>query len=122
MKELKNYIHLYLGADVIIKHATGIEETGKLVGVTASEVEPWETLAIINLGTFQEFYVEEVKLVLRPLSDMTEEEKKEYNHRKQLKGYMPEVHADNTLWLLSKSFDLFGLIHAGLAVSKTERV
>lgn len=58
----------------------------------------------------------DVKPILRRLSSMTTEESHWWNARKQRKGFMAQVHADNTLWLCSKSFDLFGLIDAGLAI------
>lgn len=64
------------------------------------------------------FYPQDLKPILRPLSSMTEEEQEEYNKRKQRKGFMAQVHADNTLWLLSRGFDLFGLIDKGLAIKK----
>ena len=51
-------------------------ERAKLVGVSASEVERGKTVAIIDVGLdhFHEWYVEETKLILRPLSSMMEEE------------------------------------------------
>lgn len=42
------------------------------------------------------------KLILRPLSDITEIKEQDFR------------------WLLSKGFDLFGLIHAGLAIDAKE--
>jgi hypothetical protein len=65
---------------------------------------------------------DEIKLVLRRLSDMSEEENQEWAETNGALGncsrYEDEAHA--TAYLLSKGFDLFGLIDAGLAIdSKT---
>jgi hypothetical protein len=165
MKELKTYAHLYMGCEVNILHRVldDTEETfverGKLVGITESEVERGKLIAIIDMNceSLQECYIEDVKLILRPLSDMSEEEARHiyrsyfgkstaedwsgdtgsaYFRPKQITpnkthglrivegedyssgdfmtvvGLMP--------YLLSRGFDLFGLIDSGLAVSKTE--
>ena len=48
----------------------------KLLGLCPSEVEPFKTIALIDSpgGAFIEHYIEDIKLLLRPLSSMTEEE------------------------------------------------
>lgn len=65
-----------------------------------------------------EYCPAEIKPLLRKLSSMKEEEKHEWNQRKQRKGFMAEIHADNTIWLCSKHFDLFNLIENNLAIDK----
>ena len=60
------------------------------------------------------------KLILRPLSDMTEEEKNEYLLIGTDSSTRFEHNARRTQYLLSKGFDLFGLIDAGLAIDKTK--
>jgi hypothetical protein len=67
-----------------------------------------------------------IKLVLRPLSDMTEEEKKEYEATRVFVRATPVHQVGNMQWtpatfhyLLSKHFDLFGLIDSGQAISKS---
>jgi hypothetical protein len=93
------------------------------------------------------FYFNEVKPLLRPLSDLTKEEAKAVGsllhtvNGKNCRAYKNEfgmwriqygnVHGqfwiiDNTIfnqrqtiYLLSKHFDLFGLIESGLAIDKT---
>lgn len=57
-----------------------------------------------------------VRPILRRMNDMSEDERVEWNRRKQRKGYMYNIHADNTHWLISKGFDVFHLIPAGLAI------
>ena len=142
-KELKDYLHLYLGC-------VGFGSSGCAICLTA------ESLTLILKG--------EVKFtpILRPLSDMTKEEMKELylivfnrkflgdniTHRdigkknerwvlwsgvERLFIYSDgDVGADSDLshyrvhmptvilWFLSKHFDLFGLIDAGLAIDATE--
>lgn len=159
MKELKTYAHLYLGCEVRNYYGNETYDEGVLVGISASEVEPNKTIAIFSNGgtVFQECYIEDAKLILRPLSDMTEEELRELIRYDKLKEqyenpsyerigfdkltgidihyYIPteegslynswtlNFHAMNAhdfAWCLSKGFDLFQLIDAGLAVSKTE--
>lgn len=76
------------------------------------------------------FYVnsEDVKLILRPLNDMTEKEfnycyKKGWtNHYESQSAYtatMGVMEPEEFLYLLSKHFDLFCLIGSGLAINKT---
>lgn len=62
-----------------------------------------------------------LKLILRPLSDMTEEEMIEVdvdvpNILSEYEKLRPTAFS----FLLSKGFDLFGLIDAGLAIDKTK--
>jgi len=70
MKELKDYIHLYIGCKVLC----GPDKEGViLVGVDESEIEPGRLIAICKAGdVFLEWYVDDVKLVLRPLDSMTD--------------------------------------------------
>lgn len=153
MKELKTYAHLYLGCQI-----TRNDLTGKL-----SEIDIDNNLATMKfsdeIGQNISVPVDEIKLILRPLSDMTNVEGRHiyknyfglsvaedfsgdtgsaYFRPKQITpnkthglrivegedystgdfmtvaGLMP--------YLLSRGFDLFGLIDAGLAVSKTESI
>ena len=66
---------------------------------------------------FQE--IDEIKPYLRPMSDMTEEEKKEYNayhsHPDNI-GDSPWFYVD---WLNEHYFDYRGLIEKGLAIEVT---
>lgn len=63
-----------------------------------------------------------VKPILRPLSDMTEEESNEVQCAvdKNGIGFYPTEHAEIVRYLLSLQFDLFGWIDAGLAIDKTK--
>ena len=70
----------------------------------------------------------EIKLILRPLSTMTEEEQEKYDENDNFQNKFCsdeqalriECEAEKTKFLLSKHFDLFGLIEAGLAVNAAE--
>lgn len=126
MKEMKDYIHLYIGCKVVS------DRVYHLVGVTKSEVEPGKWLAICDpdpedlADSFLELYAEEIKLILRPLSSMKDEEQRVYG---QLGDYdfnkmhdakdiflVDKMAADQVRYALSKGFDLFNLKEAGLAV------
>lgn len=71
-----------------------------------------------------------IKLVLRPLSDMTEEEWVETCRRQQWATGSPKFLNEGTVmmmnikpdcftYLLSHGFDIFGLIEENLAINKT---
>lgn len=126
MKDIKDYLHLYLGCDVAREHSESRSkkffEHAKLIGITASEVEKGKTVAILEVGLdhFHEWYVEETKPILRPLSDMTNEERvilKYYNNDASIPDKL--FNAAGFWFLLSKHFDLFGLTDAGLAIEKS---
>jgi hypothetical protein len=141
-KNIKDYLHLYLGCECIGYSHFKDESTGqnievplkrKIVGVTQYGVE-------LEGGTFSVAYV---KPILRPLSDMTEEEKVELftlnfgNHRFTNFGYdsieciiladkderirvglsSNSMGANAFLFCLTRGFDLFGLLESGLAIN-----
>ena len=103
-KELKDYLHLYLGCDCYYPPKENGEKGG-----------------YIKLLPEMLKYAEQIKPILRPLSDMTEKEKENIGGTDwtSVDGdweYSPETF----LFLLSKRFDIFGLIEAGFAVNATE--
>lgn len=157
MKTLKDYAHLYLGCDIQYPDTDGTIITAKLTGTTNGdglettyfEVQKntsgsptvgdylsWEPNGHHNSNALH------VKLILRPLSDMTQEEGRKYvelrgyeaiNSVTILAGGIEFTHPgmntyisfennkpEQFAFLLSNGFDIFGLIEAGLAVSKTE--
>lgn len=124
-KQLKDYLHLHLGCECkMIKpsyHAV-------------HELHLSSDRTFILTGKLYDYFSSdttkaEIKPILRPLSDMTDEEKKEID--KQYKAFTKSKTFDDTgvvMWsakhtqiLLSKHFDLFGLIDAGLAIDKTKQ-
>ena len=115
-KELKDYLHLYLGCDVYMDnpHAAFHKDT--------LDVDLLERL-------YNDLPMKCYKLILRPLSDMTEDEEKYVGlglkagtaNASMLKsGYFHSTTPKVFYYLLSKHFDLFGLIESGLAVNAAE--
>lgn len=128
-KKIEDYLHLYLGCCYRLtpKKYTPRYKSSRTTKVRYANFYP--LMDKIKNPTYYDF-----KLILRPLGDMTEEEGRyvvnHYSLRsvdmpinkrlfgielsKRLSGQM-EV----TKYLLSKHFDLFGLIPAGLAIDAT---
>lgn len=134
-KNISDYLHLYLGCDVKLN---GNKVNRSLTSYMLNEIEN---------GHWQD----DIKPILRPLSDMSEEEKimlcclnmpngwqpghiyetndddiaamRIFDYQGDYKSlYIPKkrISPNNFLWLLSKHFDLFGLIEAGLALDATK--
>lgn len=128
-KKIQDYLHLYLGCECRMTkssyHAvhelhlsvkTSFTLTAKLLHYFIAPT----TMAVI-------------KPLLRPLSDMTEEELQEcgnlvYDFSDDQSGLDLNNHrwedfylttSEQFHWLLSRHFDLFGLIESGLAIDKT---
>lgn len=148
-KDIKDYLHLYLGRELFGTYLDASGSRGILTGVTNGGHECEIQFFLedgINVEEEPEWNeAHEVKLILRPLSDMTEEEGIEcattffhdcegkdvkvednYGTKKIIwrtaSIHFPDVYytPDITRYLLSKGFDLFGLIDAGLAIDKTK--
>lgn len=137
-KELKDYLHLYLGCEIIGTYRDASGSKGYLTGITNGGCD-CEIQFILEDGinVEEEPYINDiaqVKPILRPLSDMTEDEENEIEGEYGSYG-LGEKHLCNALknhdlryvkkldeafglihYLLSKSFDIFGLIEAGLAI------
>lgn len=137
-KEIKDYLHLYLGCECRIgdspdpHHVLMVNETGLSIctGINVKGIPIWYKTA-------------HAKLVLRPLSDMTDEEWKaimlefsidivdaynsyiRYGDKPKHILILENRLTTNTLKfndgmiLLRKYFDLFGLIESGIAIDKT---
>jgi hypothetical protein len=107
MKDIKDYLHLYLNSNVSC-----------LVDSFTTHTEP------LNVANFNILCNGGYKPILRPLSSMTEEEcfklDWSYLHTSGEKiDHEPEnLNPDEIIYLLSKGFDLFGLIESGLAIEK----
>lgn len=109
MTQLKDVLHLYLGCEVKnLANETFI--------LTPSLIE-----AILGLNL-------SFKPILRPLSDMSDNERDKYVHlhsypkknsEQSFSNQLTVVDAECTAYLLSKHFDLFGLIESGQAIDKT---
>jgi len=108
---------LYLGAPAIIEHASPYTfhffdngGTYLISGNLLNEVGKGEIIA---------------KPILRPLSDITEEDMEEkdriFERHVGAKYAMIMATADFCKYLLSRHFDLFGWIESGLAIDKTKK-
>ena len=115
-KNIKDYIHLYLGCEVNTnRYGVGLLDS---VSKTCIHIEFEKTI--------QGFFFDDVKLLLRPLSDMTDKETIEIKkHCDSVEKYIETglyVSVDGKLhaYLLKQRFDIFGLIKCGLAIDKNE--
>lgn len=146
-KDIKDYLHLYLLADVLVQ---GEERTGRLTGTMNGNYECEIQFRLVDNPHHSEeepetVNADDVKLCLRPLSDISEEEKDAFIEICGLEpedisclvrsrdDFFPEpetsfgtAHLTNiaqwsvgVIYLLSKQFDLFQLIELGLAIDKT---
>lgn len=112
MKEIKDYLHLYLGCEM-----TDEDNDFKLMEVT-------EYGFVTSQNEFYQYGSRVLpKPILRSLSDITLEEKREWTSyiKENKTDTAQQRSAEEVKWLLSKHFDLFGLTEAGLAIDKTEK-
>lgn len=99
--------------------AAGLND-GKLV-----EIDISKELVRFDADGYWDAYIDDVKPYLRPMSDMTEEEKEEYLNIDNLSYSCPMDYAhipasDRIDWLNAHHFDYRGLIWKGLAIAVTE--
>lgn len=126
-KKIEDYLHLYLGCEAertwYYSSEPNTVHSKRTVIVDGGLIENPIGTSSPNIDL--EF---DLKPILHPLSDMTEEEGKEYvalgfggmidqrGGKLIYQTFTPPCF----LWLLSKHFDLFGLIDSGLAIDKTK--
>jgi hypothetical protein len=124
MKDIKDYLHLYLGCEC---QAMGqLDENdkpriSKLTGISYDDTQ-CEWWAYFENEESGYAVVSDVFPILRPLNNMTAEELDVFTDLNMKSDYQTifEKQAEITRWLLSKHFDLFQLIEAGLAIDKTK--
>ena len=122
-KELKDYLHLYLGCEVLVE--------GDIRKLITIYLNGYVEVNYNDIGG-QEFPINEIKPILRPLSDMTEAEKityekmvsdaQDYDGTKMsawTDSFIVEI-SEHIKWLLSKHFDIFNLHDAGLCLYKNK--
>lgn len=123
MKDIKDYLHLYLGCDFmwIDQVINGVSQTN------ATQLSYYDLHQNIN-------DLDNIVPILRSLSSMTDDEKREYSRldkKFNTDNILPEIKAGRMLvhhhsrrsveltrFLLAKHFDLFDLIKSGLAIEK----
>lgn len=137
-KDLKDYLHLYLGCECQTPDGGMIlsyYQPKKRYKAWFSDDHDQNRKILQGLGLTGKAYFEaEIKPILRSLSDITDEEKNEL--RKLMtpassKNLLPVIPAGRLVnlfvndkdpaiivWLLSKFFDLFDLLGSGLAIDK----
>lgn len=117
MKDIKDYLHFYIGCDVL-----------RPDGKTVLQIYGIEGSLVVHRENSELTYsrMTGCKPILRPLADMTEEEIKERGWSKlELNHAVSQernrsLYTNEFLYLLSRGFDLFNLISEGLAINKTE--
>lgn len=143
MEDIKDYLHLYLQSEATFSKEF-IDDGGSWT--VPVKITPHRYRMAMDDAS-----VSCIKLYLRPLSDMTEEEGNQFLHNHEFVSYawtncvstsrhcvrydftyhssnrvrqgslrFDELEPKDFTWLLSKGFDLFGLIEAGLAIDKTK--
>jgi len=119
MKDIKDYIHFHIGGKCMYKR---------------SDWKDWFGPEVINHGMLIELVggALEIKPILRPVSDMSEEEKHTlftimYGTinafcavRLRFDVKLDSLSVECFPYMLSRHFDIFGLIPAGLAIDKTK--
>ena len=115
--KFKDVAHLYIGCELAIEDS---ERKCKLAGINYSD-----GFSINDEYNFRFKKYFPFKPLLRPLLDMTKEERdyvfsfeKGYDELKFIESL--SVDAKITSYLLSKGFDLFGLIESGEAIDLTK--
>ena len=117
--KILDYAHLYIGCEVEVDQTAynGSKHIWTLVGV---EIKPDCVFYIVlRDGNYQSFHNTPIKFILRPLSDMTDDERSVYLELNTTRENKEQCEANYTVYLLSKSFDLFSLIQSGEAIDKT---
>lgn len=120
-KEINEYLSFYIGCQVEYGHE-GAKKIGKLIG----KVMPWGWQVEQDRPLRPPLNVtgDLLKPIIRSLEDISEEECNEYNRIKNMVHSVNKMQdqirtdAHATQYLLSKGFDLFGLIIQGLAIDK----
>lgn len=141
MKELKDYLPFYIGCEcvtpdgVMIFNCLNVNDNRNNVWFYCrwndkkNCYEPKKNAEVLLKSSCvgKSFKYSEIKLILRSLSDMTKKEQEEYDGIDNFQiefcsdeqALRMECEAEKTQFLLSKRFDLFGLIEAGLAIDST---
>jgi len=125
---IKDYLHLYIGCEIIGEYQDE-QRNGYLTGLHGEygpEIQ-FFTEDEVNVHEHPEYNdYDQVKLILRPLSDINQEDMNAVSRSMHMddKNYVITCNTwkpEEFMYLLSKGFDLFGLIEAGLAIDKTKQ-
>jgi hypothetical protein len=108
-KTLKSYIHFYLGAECLYDQLGKVDKKGR---VTCALIKFTQNPSLIG-GP------KNVRLLLTPLSSLSEKERK-LLHLPKLLGYRVWFSPEKFRSLTRKGVDVFNLIEAGIALDKTK--
>lgn len=108
-KELKDYAHLYYGCEIWLEFRDGSSGDSILDGYYLKHINGIEATPPPT----------SLKLILRPLSSITNEERFERG-KAIIKYGKAEIESEYHRWMLSKGFDMFGLLEAGIAIDKNK--
>lgn len=130
-KNIKDYLHLYKGCTIRRYNKYLGHLDGKLCGFKDGFNENY-ILVNHGMSIVRVAWNEDFKPILRPLSDMTVDEKYEFNNIDDcIVDYDGDILSDNHSyislnkyvpainWLRFKHFDVDGLIESGLAIDAT---
>jgi hypothetical protein len=130
IKDIAPYLNHYLGCEALLDGRV------KVTIVGFEQYSHGTYRPVIRLPDYKFRLLNDLsllQLLLRPLSDMTEAEMQEcgnldydFSGDPDLNKWTPAdfdllLTSSQFLWLLSRGFDLFGLIEAGLAIDKTTK-
>lgn len=129
--KLEDVLHFYIGCDIWSEYNNRAE---KLIGVERSV--DGETIVATHYKVRYRYDISEIKPILRPLSDMTEDEINYgvstwgedfvdyYNGVGEGMRFCEGLPVKDAvvffMWLLSKRFDLFSLIESSQAIDATK--
>jgi hypothetical protein len=118
MKNIKDYLYLYLGCEVMIEPYEPHSYKDVIEAIVVGESVNFKKAGDYYFDDANEF---NIKLILRPLYDMTAKERlqwfREYRTIPKVNEY---YNPEELRWLLKQGFDLFNLIPEGLAIDKTK--
>ena len=112
MIKFKDVAHLYLGCKIETE-----EGIGTLDEISTEKSDDTTITSYDLVNAYLKY--DEFKPILRPLSDMHEDEAKEAFVAYHDEDNHHEGSAKKTRYLLSRRFDLFGLIENGEAITLT---
>lgn len=121
MKELTKEDKKLLFKDLSARVPYGVKVKKSIPLLLVSVRNDWGEFKVVSEGTYNEhiYNIEDIRPYLRPMSDMTEEEKVEYKHLVAFSG--SSIGAANFVdWLNAHHFDYRGLIEKGLAIAVTD--
>ena len=121
-----NFFGLYVGREIIVNKKSYYLKGVSLYG-TVEAIDEINFVALSALKSYR-FSIEDCKLCLRKVEDLTPKELKTFNDIFHYAGYrfIDKIIVDKQImfspkcmaYLISRGIDVFGLIEAGIAIHK----